>query len=320
MGKKTRELKESLKRVTAFAPATVSNLAVGFDLLGLALEKPGDLITLSRREEPGLKITDIKSSADISYDPSKNTATLALSALLKDHGLEDLGFSLLIEKGIPMSSGLGGSAASAVGALVAFNGFLKNPLTNLELLPYAAYAEGQITGTTHLDNTAPCLCGGFVLCLDQKKILELPSPPLHLVVLHPEITIATKEARKLLPNSVSLKEMTQYSGRLGEFIRSLYEFNPKTFGASVQDDLIEPARASLWPHYNKLKETALELGALASCISGSGPTLLAWVEEEKLAHAIKTVLEQECLKMGYNNQCWVHKGKVKGAHVTSEES
>jgi homoserine kinase len=294
----------------ARAPATISNLAVGFDLLGMAIDGPFDEVTLTVRNDTHLNISRIDGGVDLPLDPSKNTATIALSSFLASLNMSQ-GFSVIIKKGIPLGSGLGGSAASAVAALVACNAMLRVPCALEALLPHAAKAEAITAGAAHTDNAAPALLGGLVLC-HEAAVVPLPAPPLTCIVAHIDIAVSTKQARALLPQVVGLTAHTQSASDLAACIHALHTRDAALFSEALKDNLVEPARLSLWPHYNLLKKEALNAGASAVCMSGSGPTVLAWVDDAVQSSVVDAMLSA-AKAGGWTMHYWISKQPAKGA-------
>ena len=304
--------------VSAFAPATVANLGVGFDVLGMAIAGPGDEVTARCCEHPGVHIESIVADFPLSTDANENIAGIAVQALLKDHNLTH-GVALTLRKGIPLGSGLGGSAASAVAALVAVNALLPHPLTPIQLLPYAVYAEGVINGAAHADNVAPALLGGLVLCGDGHRIHRLPSPPLSCLALHVDIVVKTQQARQLLPKQVTLSEATTMTAKLGAWVHALHEGDQATFAELLQDNAIEQSRLPLWPHYQPIKQAVQQAGAKAMCVSGSGPCLLAWVDETDRT-AVQHVMVDVCEQHGWSHQLWLNRQPAPGAYIVNKEA
>ena len=299
------------KQVTAQAPATLANLAMGFDLIGAAIQKPCDRVTLIKRDDKKLKIQNIISPHDLPYQVTKNTATIALRSVLNAQQ-DSQGFDVIIEKGIDCGSGMGGSAASSVAALVAYNGFLKKPLGKLELLKHAIKAESAVSGGLCVENPAAALWGGVVLCPDQHHVFPLTSPVGALLVVKPDIEVKTKDARNLLPKQVDLVDCTTRAGRCAAWVCALNNRDWAVAASMMQDDIIEPARASLWPHYQSIKKLGQRLGALAVTMSGSGPTVMLWVHRKDLA-SIQHKVERLCERQGYPVRCWSSSWRAPGA-------
>ncbi|PYQ70101.1 MAG: homoserine kinase [Acidobacteria bacterium] len=283
--------------VTAFAPATVSNVACGFDVLGFALETPGDEVT-ARRAAGGVRIADITGDAGrLPREASRNSAGVAAQALLRAAG-ENGGVDLTIAKGLPLSSGLGGSAASAVAAVVAVDALIGARLPIDTLLACAFEGERLGAGSAHADNIAPCLYGGFVLVrrASPPDIVRLPVPHgLTAVVVHPDLEIETAKARALLGDSVPLADAIRQWANLGAFVDALHRGDFALLSRSLEDAIAEPRRAPLVPGLAAIKQAATDAGALGCSLSGSGPSLFALCRgletaervAASMAHAVK---------------------------------
>jgi homoserine kinase len=312
-------VKQNMYSVTAFAPATCANVAVGFDILGFAIEGIGDTVTLTRRDDTRLTIDKIDSNESIPLDPEKNIASIMISQLCQDLKLK-IGFSIQIKKGVPLSSGLGGSAASAVAALVAYNRFLDQPLSNQELLQYALLGEGAVSGDKHADNVVPCLYGGFTLIhlLDDIEVIKLPIPNLVCVIAHPHIHVATKQARKVLKNTLPLKDYVRQSANLAATISALYQGDDDLLKKSLFDILIEPQRAHFVPGFCEIKNAALKAGALAVSFSGSGPSLFALTKSKKIAIEVVNKMSDNFKQKNIEVDFLTTAISSKGAYVISE--
>lgn len=275
------------QQAAAFAPATTSNLAVGFDILGFPLQQTGDEVWLQRRKDNNLVIKQIDCLHPLPMECDRNTATVAIVAMQRSMNCH-VGLDVTIKKGIALGSGLGGSAASSVAAVIAFNQFLENPLPPEELIPFALAGEQVATGSIHADNVIPCLLGGLVCIhsLEPLSVLRLPTNDLWSVFIHPHVVIETKQARAVLPEQVPLPKAIQYSARLAAFISALYTNDMALLADACQDELIEPHRQSLIPHFNEIQQAAKQAGALASSISGAGPTIFALCESGDKANLI----------------------------------
>ncbi|HLF67148.1 MAG TPA: homoserine kinase, partial [Gammaproteobacteria bacterium] len=285
--------KQSMKTVTAFAPATCANVAVGFDILGFPVENIGDEVTLIKREDKQIVIEAIDATETLPKEVEKNTASAVVKKLIEERQL-NMGFSLRIKKGIPLGSGMGGSAASAVAALVALNAFLSEPLSKEELISYALYGEQVATGQQHPDNVVPCLYGGLTLTRSMSPIdvIQLPIPPVYCVLVHPSYRIDTKDARAALAPNLPLTEFVRQSANLAAFVAALYQHDLPMLQKSLTDVLIEPRRAKLLPGFYAVKRAALTAGAMACSFSGSGPTLFALIDAlDKAETVIKQMRE-----------------------------
>lgn len=306
--------------VTAFAPATVSNVACGFDVLGFPLESPGDEVTATVASA-GVRIVDIQNDGGrLPRDAARNTAGVAVLALLARLG-ERRGVDLVIRKGLPLSSGLGGSAASAVAAVVAVNALMGADAPMETLLACALEGERLGAGSAHADNIAPCLCGGFVLvrCANPPDIIRLPVPPgLTAVVVHPEIEIETAKARALLGDTVPLQDAVRQWANLGAFVDGLHRGDFKQIARSLEDSIAEPRRAPLVPGLAMIKRAAVEAGALGCSLSGSGPSLFALCQTPAIATAVAAAMTAAVRShIGGESQTYVSPIATQGAHVRS---
>ncbi len=265
--------------IKVFAPATVANVACGFDILGFALEKPGDEIIARLSDKPGLRITKISGARQkLPFDIDKNTAGFAAKKMLEYLGEERRGIELEIYKKMPFSSGLGSSAASAAAAVMAVNEILRRPLEKRELLPFAVLGEQVADGAYHADNVAPSLLGGMIFIRSNREldVHRIPLPKgLYASVVFPHVEIRTEEARNILSDTVSLSKTIEQNGNLGGLILGLFNSDFELISRSLQDVIIEPQRANLIPNYYQVKEAALNNGALGCSISGAGPSIFA---------------------------------------------
>jgi homoserine kinase len=265
--------------IKAFGPASIGNLAVGFDILGLCLDKPGDEVIARKSTEPGVRITKITGhQGRLPYEAEKNTAGKAVLSLLEATGRTSEGIELEVHKKLPLGSGMGSSAASAVAAVFAANELLKIGLTKRELLQHAVAGEEVASKSRHADNVAPSLLGGIILCVDHHTldVQRLYTPRgLHVLVVHPNIEILTSEARAILSREVSLSGMIQQTANLGGLIMGLTNSDFGLIGRSLRDAVIEPQRAKLIPGFYDVQEAAMTNGALGCSISGAGPSMFA---------------------------------------------
>lgn len=283
--------------IKVFAPATVSNLGCGFDILGVALDKPGDEVIVRFSDEPGLRITRITGArGKISSDITKNTAGVAAWHLLKHLGEEGRGIELELHKKMPIGSGLGSSAASAVAAVVAVNEILRRPLSRRELLPFAMEGERSADGAWHADNVAPSLLGGIILIRDNPSldIVRIPAPRgLYFAMVKPDITILTSESRAVLKKPLSLEQLITQTGNIAGLVTGFFNSDLELIHRSLEDAVIEPQRAHLIPAFYEVKDAALHSGALGCSISGAGPSVFALcansIDAEKAAEAMTQV-------------------------------
>ena len=270
-------------RATAFAPASVGNAGVGFDLLGFAIKGAGDTVTARRTDAPGVLIEAITGTVtNLPRDPAKNTAGQAVLALLEARAA-DFGVSLRIHKGIPLGSGLGGSAASATAALVAVNALLEQPLDRAGLYPFALAGEAVASGSVHGDNVGPQLLGGLVLA-SPARLFRIPVPAgLYAAVVHPDHVLETRAARTTLSDPFPIDTIVAQQTRLALFLSGCYRGDLDLIRAGLADVLVEPRRAHLIPGFSEVKQAALDHGALGASISGAGPSVFGWFENRTAA-------------------------------------
>ncbi len=274
------DLARALREVRVFAPATVANMICGFDILGFAVDKPGDEVYMERVAEPGVRIRSIKGDdGRLPLDADRNTVSACVKMLLSDLGLTDqLGVEIELTKHMPIGSGLGSSSASTVAGLFAINALLGEPLSREELMPYCVEGERLACGHGHADNVAPALLGGITLIKGYSPldIQKLPVPEeLVAGIVFPQVDVPTRDARQLIKEKVALKDAVVQWGNIAGLIAGLYEKDYDLIGRSMQDVLIEPTRAILIPEFYEMKRIAMEAGALAFGISGSGPSVVA---------------------------------------------
>ncbi len=313
--------------VTAFAPATVSNVACGFDVLGFALEAPGDEVTARFADTSGgagaaasvVTIEDIQGDGGrLPKDGAKNTAGVAVRTLLDTLG-ERRGVTLRIKKGLPLSSGLGGSAASAAAAVVAVDALLGAASPLLTLLTCALEGERLGAGSAHADNIAPALCGGFVLVrrTSPPDVLQLPVPPgLTAVVVHPDLEIETARARALMGTEVPLMDAVQQWANLGALVHGLHTGDFAVISRSLEDTIAEPRRAPLVPGLAAIKRAAADAGALGCSLSGSGPSLFALCRGHETALRVADAMTAAVAReIGGESQTYVSPVAQRGARV-----
>ena len=315
-------LNPHMHSATAFAPATCANVAIGFDILGFALEDVGDYVRLTRRQDNKIIIESINSlpHETLPLNVQENTASAVLQKLCQELDL-DVGFSIHIQKGIPLSSGMGGSAASAVAALTAFNAFLNTPLSREELAHHALFGEQVASGQQHADNVVPCIFGGLTLIhsLNPIKVVQLPVPELCCVLVHPHLYVSTLQARKILKEQLPLKDYVKQSANLAAFISALYEKNFSLMQAALNDVLIEPQRAQFVPGFYEIKAAAMNAGALGVSFSGSGPSIFALAREKQDAERIKSALSEQLAKQKIAADYWISQISKHPAQITQLE-
>jgi homoserine kinase len=302
---------------TAFAPASVGNVAIGFDILGFSVGAIGDRATVRRTSEPGVRIAAVRGVAgDLPLEPAKNTAGRALQAMREGLALP-FGMELELDKGIPLSSGLGGSAASAVAAVVAANALLPEPCSQLQLLKFAMQGEQVASGSLHVDNIAPSLFGGLVLTvgIDHPRVKQIPVPStVRAVVVHPHMFLSTREARAILRGSVPMKDFVWQTANLAGFISGCYTNDLDMLRECFEDVVIEPQRAALIPGFTAVRRAAMSAGALGCSISGAGPTVFAWCVEGH-ALAVREALVVEFSHHDLKSDHWATALEPVGARV-----
>jgi len=294
----------------AFAPASVGNVAVGFDLLGHSLAGPGDTATVRRIDEPVVRIAAITGCVDgLPMDAGRNTAGAALVALREAQGLAH-GFELTLAKGIPLGSGLGGSAASCVAALVAANALSPSPLPRDALYPFALAGEAIASGGRHGDNVGPMLLGGLVLATED-RLLRIPVPGhWHCAVVHPDLVLETRAARAALAGHYALHEFVAQSASLAQVLLGCERGDAALVRAGLQDHLVEPRRAGMIPGFAAVKQAALDAGAMGASISGAGPSVFGWFEHRHQAERAATAMLAAFADAGLTGQS--HVGPVDG--------
>ncbi len=306
-----------LTDVTAFAPATVANVGIGFDILGHTVEAVGDHVRLRRIEERTVRIRAITGIAgNLPVEPANNTAGRAVQAL-HEALKPPFGFELEIDKGIPLASGMGGSAASAVAAVVAANALLAEPLTRLQLLKFAMEGEIVASGSAHLDNIAPSLFGGLVLTvgIDNPRVKQIPVPPsLRCVLIHPHMRLATREARAILKADITRSDFVWQTANLAGFISGCYSNDLDMIRDSFNDVIIEPQRHSLIPGFKNVQRGAMSAGALGCSISGAGPAVFAWAEVQ-YAEAVRGAMVAAFGAHGLQSDGWISPLENYGARV-----
>jgi homoserine kinase len=306
-----------LTKARAFAPASVGNVAIGFDILGFAVDALGDRVTAARRDAPGVLIHSVSGVVgDLPRDPRRNTAGRAVLAMQESLRL-NFGVELQIDKGIALGSGLGGSAASAVAAVVAANALLDEPRSRLELLKFAMQGEQVASGSLHVDNIAASLFGGLVLTvgIDQPRVKQIPIPAgVVAIIVHPHMFLSTKQARALLKGSVELSDFVWQTANLAGFISGCYTDDLDMIRASFEDVVIEPQRQALIPGFADVRRAAIAAGALGCSISGAGPALFAWAQGIRAAGVLAAMrVPFERLSVGID--AWVVEIDSPGARI-----
>jgi len=315
-------MKNSLNEVEVFAPATVANVVCGFDVMGFALDKPGDVVIARRSDQKGITIKAVTGEGGVlPKTVDKNTAGVAAKALT-EHLHSDIGIELEIHKKMPLGSGLGSSAASSVGALAAVNRLLGEPMERRDLLPFAMQGEKVACGAAHADNVAPSLLGGFILIRNQQPpdVIELDTPEeLHCSVVHPHIEINTGDTRKILRKEISLEKAVTQWGNVGGLVAGLLKKDFDLISRSLHDVIIEPIRSVLIPGYDAIKKAALDAGALGAGISGSGPSIFALSTSRSQADEIGCAMHEVLENLELESDIYISQVNRQGPRILREE-
>ncbi|WP_282268984.1 homoserine kinase [Stenotrophomonas sp. PS02298] len=303
------------RQARAFSPASVANVAVGFDLLGYAVPDVGDTVTVRRIDAPEVRIVAIRgSTVELPLDAPSNTAGAALIALREALALP-FGFEVEIDKGIPLSSGMGGSAASCVAALVAANALLDVPLSREQLYKYSLEGEAVASGSRHGDNLGPMFLGGLVLST-LERLVPVPVPAhWHSLLVHPDALLETRRAREALQGSYALKEFVAQSSNLALVLAGCHAGDAGLVRAGLADVLVEPRRAPLIVGFDAAKAAALAAGAMGASISGAGPSVFAWFEDRDAALAAAPKVQAAFAAAGFDSQSWVSPINSPGARL-----
>lgn len=306
------------KSIKAFAPATVANVACGFDVLGFAVEYPGDEVTLTLKDEPGIVIKSIiGDEGKLPLNADENTVSLVIQEYLNHIG-SNQGVEIELRKLMPLKSGLGSSAASSVVGVYALNKLLGSPLTDHELLPFAMEGERLACGSAHADNVAPALYGGFVLVRSYEPldVVQLPTPEkLYATIIHPHVEVKTQDARNILRKEVSLTKATQQWGNLAGLMVGLMKSDYALISRSLEDVIVEPVRSLLIPGFNEAKKVALDAGALGASISGSGPSIFALSDNEETAQKIGKAMKEVYQKWEIDSDLYISKVSQQGPRI-----
>ncbi len=302
--------------IKLFSPATVANVACGFDVLGLCLDTIGDEMVVRKVDEKGVRITKIE-GFKLPFETELNVA--GVSALAMYQELQpDCGFEIEIKKKIKPGSGIGSSAASAVGSVYGINALLGSPLNKTQLTQFAIKGEALASGSEHADNIAPALFGGFTLVksVNPLEILQIPSPDnLYVTIIHPQIEIKTAISRAILPKNVPLKAAINQWANVGSFIHSLHTSDYPLMQRSLHDVIIEPHRSKLIPHYNEVKQQTLKVGALGTNISGSGPAIFSLCKGIENANKVRDVMRNIYSNTGIEFDVHVSKINTQGVKI-----
>lgn len=304
-----------MKEIKVLAPATIANLVCGFDILGMAISSPYDEMTLSLRDEQGIfiKHTDEYQLPEVA---EKNVAGVSLLALLEQYQ-KPIGFNVTIHKNIKPGSGLGSSAASAAGAVVAANHLLGNIFSKEDLVRFAMNGEKLAGGVKHADNVSPCIYGGVTLVrsIFPLDIIALNSPDLFVTIVHPQIEVRTSDSRQILRKEVQLKDAIKQWGNIGGLITGFMKNDCGLIGRSLEDVIVEPVRSILIPGFDEVKLKCKNAGALGGGISGSGPSIFMLSKEEETAHKVEETMKEIYEKIGVDYKTYVTQINQEGVKI-----
>ena len=304
-----------MEKVKIKAPGTIANLVCGFDILGLALNEPFDIMEFKRTKELGVKIIN-RDAYNLPTDPEKNVAGVVLLAALEKINA-NFGIEVIIEKHIKPGSGLGSSAASAAGAAVGANLLFDDVFSQNDLIQLAMIGEKLATGVKHADNIAPCILGGVTLIRSilPLDIIPLAKPNLYATVVHPQIEVKTSDARQILKQKVALKDAIKQWGNIAGLVAGFMTNDAALIGRSLEDVIIEPIRSILIPAFDEVKQNAMKIGALGGGISGSGPSIFMLSESESTAQAIGASMGEVYMKYGIDYHVHVSTIASEGVSV-----
>jgi homoserine kinase len=298
--------------IKIYAPGTVANMVCGFDVLGFALHEPADEMWMQLSDQPGVHIYP-DPQYNLPTDPEKNVAGAALLALL-EAAPQGTGFDIKITKHIKPGSGVGSSAASAAGAVAGANVLLGNIFTKEQLVQFAMFGEKVASGVKHADNIAPCIYGGVTLIrsIHPLDIIALPSPALHVSVVHPQIEVRTADARAILKKQLLLKDAIKQWGNIAGLVAGLTLSDYDLIGRSLEDYLIEPVRSILIPGFDDIKQRCKAVGALGGGISGSGPSIFMLSKTAEITNAVANEMSAVYQSLGVEHHTYVTNINTQG--------
>ena len=307
-----------MKSIKVQAPATVANLVCGFDVLGMCLHKPFDVMEVRLLNEKKI-IIQSADGYDLPEDPAENTAGAPLIEMLHEIQ-ENIGFEVIIHKRIKPGSGIGSSAASAAGTTVAANLLLDGRFSNEDMVRFAMFGEKVASGVKHADNIAPCIYGGITLIrsIFPLDIVSIPAPDLFVTVVHPQIEVKTADARQILRKEVLLKDAIKQWGNIAGLVAGFIKHDMQLIGRSLEDVIIEPVRSILIPGFDEVKQRSKEAGALGGGISGSGPSIFMLSEDEKTALLVEQVMKDIYQRIGIPNHTYMTTVNHQGVTVIPE--
>ena len=304
-----------MEKIKIKCPGTVANLVCGFDILGMALNEPNDIMEVTLLDEPKVIIHN-RDNYNLPTEPEKNVAGVVFLSVMEKVG-GTVGFEVTIEKHIKPGSGIGSSAASAAGAAVAANHLLGNIFSNDEVVQFAINGEKLASGVKHADNIAPCILGGVTLIrsIHPLDIIHLASPDLFVTVVHPQIEVKTSDARQILRQQVLLKDAIKQWGNIAGLVTGFMKNDLDLIGRSLEDVIIEPIRSILIPGFDEVKSKCKEAGALGGGISGSGPSIFMLSKEEKTAKEVEAVMKDVYNRIGIDYNTYVTTINKKGVEI-----
>lgn len=302
--------------IKVFAPATVANVVCGFDVLGFAVNAPGDEVVMRLVEEPGVRLLKITGDdGKLPLNSDKNTVSASVKHYLSHIKREDVGVEIELHKKMPIGSGLGSSSASTVAGLYAINQLMGNLLTAKELVPFAMKGEEIACGYGHADNVAPAIMGGFVLVRSYEPldVISLPVPDgMFAAIVYPEVDVPTKDARQMIRSKVALKDAVTQWGNVAGLVSGLFLNDMDLVGRSMKDVLVEPTRSILIPDFEVLRQLAMDNGAVGFGISGSGPSVFALTKDEESAKKITKAQQMHLHQINIKSQAYVSEVNTEG--------
>jgi len=305
--------------IQVFAPATVANVVCGFDVLGFAVNEPGDEVIMRVTDKPGITISKITGdNGRLPLDPAKNTVSVSVQHYLKSIDRVDIGLDIELHKKMPIGSGLGSSSASTVAGLFAAKTLLGDETDVAKLLPFAMKGEEMACGHGHADNVAPALMGGFVLIRSYEPldVIRLPHPKgLYCAIVFPDVDVPTREARQIIRDKIYMKDAVTQWGNIAGLVSGLFMNDIDLIGRSMKDILVEPVRSMLIPDFYKMREMAMEMGAVSFGISGSGPSVFAFTKSEGEAKQIAQKLQKHLAAAGIGSNIYVSDINDQGPKV-----
>jgi homoserine kinase len=309
-------MKDSIK---VFAPATVANVVCGFDVLGFAVNEPGDEVIMRVTGKPGIAISKITGdNGRLPLDPAKNTVSVSVQHYLQSIGRTDIGLDIELHKKMPIGSGLGSSSASTVAGLFAAKTLLGDETDAAKLLPFAMKGEEMACGHGHADNVAPALLGGFVLIRSYEPldIVRLPHPKeLYCAIVFPDVDVPTREARQIIRDKIQMKDAVTQWGNIAGLVSGLFMNDIDLIGRSMKDILVEPVRSMLIPDFYKMREMAMSMGAISFGISGSGPSVFSFTRDEETAKQIAQKLQKHLTDIHIGSNAYVSAINDQGPKV-----